>query len=90
MESNIRRTATVNATYRMEQDEPHITANVRFGEDNRLEAVENGIYANEKNPTAATFNLWGDQNLSVQYNVSEGRTAILSDIEAFINGVKES
>lgn len=88
MDTNIETTRTISATYEMKDTARGITANVRVADSDRVEAVENGTLATDANPCAATFNSWGPDNLSVQFNTAEGRTAVLADIEAFINAVK--
>lgn len=75
---------TVSATYRVEDKARAITANVRIAAGNRVEAIENGNVATDSNPNAATFNCWGEQNLSVTFNTPEGRATLHATIEAFI------
>lgn len=86
MEHNIRRTDIVNATYRFEQAEPKISANVRLANGLNVESIENGVYGDN----AATFSSWGENNLSVNYNTAEGRTGIHTGIEAFINEIRNN
>lgn len=90
MEKSIEITKTVNATYEVRDTAKGITAHVRVRDNNTVEAVENGNVARGDNPNAATFSSWGPDSLHVQYNTPDGRTALLADIEAFINALRDN
>lgn len=85
--TQIRVTALISKTERMESESGRVAANVETRQD-RGPDISDGVVTGDDSMAVATFQAHAGGGLSIQYNTDVDHAAILVEIEDYIAGVK--